>query len=163
MRFIDHAAFFRQLSKHFSVVDYASESDIPTPMITLSDHTLPITDIQVGFGPITTARIFSASMDSTVKVWTMSPITGQSGPYGALIATFAFPSPIQHLAVDPSERYFFAGSRKESGEVYHVRIFRQKEGRFPEAIGSATAGASISVLGEEDSISRMVLTGFVAP
>jgi pre-rRNA-processing protein IPI3 len=115
-------------------------------VITLSDHTLPITDIQVGFGPITTARIFSASVDSTVKVWTTSPITGQSGPSGALIATFAFPSPIQHLAVDPSERYFFAGSRQESGGVYHVRMYQQKEGRFPEAVGSATAGASISVL-----------------
>ena len=129
-------------------------------MITLSDHTLPITDVQVGFGPVTTARIFSASLDGTVKVWTTSPISDQSGPSGALIATFAFPSPIQHLAVDPSERYFFAGSRKESGEVYHVRMYRQKEGRFPEAVGSAT-GASISVLGEEGSTSRVVLAGSV--
>jgi pre-rRNA-processing protein IPI3 len=131
-------------------------------VVTLSDHTLPITDIQVGFGPITTARIFSASMDGTVKVWTTSPITGQNGPAGALIATFAFPSPIQHLAMDPSERYFFAGSRKDSDEVYHVRMYQQKEGRFPEAIGGATAGASISVLGEEDSTSRVVLAGSVA-
>lgn len=100
-------------------------------------------------------------MDSTVKVWTTSPITDQSGPSGALIATFAFPSPIQHLAVDPSERYFFAGSGKESGEVYHVRMYRQKEGRFPQAVGSATAGASISVLEEEGSASRIVLAGSV--
>lgn len=101
-------------------------------------------------------------MDSTVKVWTTSPTTDQSGPFGTLIATFAFPSPIQHLAVDPSERYFFAGSRKESGEVYHVRMYRQKEGRFPEAAGSATAGTSISVLGEEGSTSRIALAGCVA-
>ena len=150
------------LPKLCSIVDYASESDIPTPLITLSDHTLPITDIQVGFGPITTARIFSASMDSTVKVWTMSPIAGQSGPSGALIATFAFPSPIQHLAVDPSERHFFAGSRQENGGVYHVQMYQQKEGRNPETVGSATAGASISILGEEDSTSRKVLAGSVA-
>ena len=91
----------------------------------------------------------------------MSPIAGQSGPSGALIATFAFPSPIQHLAVDPSERHFFAGSRQENGEVYHVQMYRQKEGRYPEAIGSAAAGASISVLGEEGSTSRKVLAGSV--
>src|SRR5260221_9494402 len=150
------------LPKPCSIIDYAPESDVPTPLITLSDHTLPITDIQVGFGPITTARIFSASMDSTVKVWTTSPTTGQSGPSGALIATFAFPSPIQHLAVDPSGRYFFAGSRKESGEVYQVRMYRQKEERFSEAVCITSAGASISVLGDEDSTSRMVLAGSVA-
>jgi hypothetical protein len=100
-------------------------------------------------------------MDSTVKVWAASPITGRSGPSGALIATFAFPSPIQHLAVDPSERYFFAGGRKESGEVYHVRMYRYDEDRFPEAVGSPTAGAPISVLGEEDRTSRVVLAGCV--
>lgn len=93
----------------------------------------------------------------------MAPNAGQSGPSGALIATFAFPSPVQHLAVDSSERHFFSGSRQENGEVYHVRMYRQKEGRFPEAVvGSATAGASISVLGQEDSTSRMVIAGFVA-
>ncbi|KAH9002183.1 WD40 repeat-like protein [Lactarius deliciosus] len=39
----------------------------PTSLCTLSDHTLPITDIACGFGPFPSCRVLSASTDHSVK------------------------------------------------------------------------------------------------
>ncbi|BGP19953.1 hypothetical protein JCM10213_006730 [Rhodosporidiobolus nylandii] len=74
----------------------------PTPFATLSDHTLPITDVCVGIGAFPKCRVMTASMDSTVKVWDIST----SPP--ALLSTFSFPTPINHIAWDTLERFFFA-------------------------------------------------------
>ncbi|GAA5858619.1 hypothetical protein JCM8547_001394 [Rhodosporidiobolus lusitaniae] len=74
----------------------------PTPFATLSDHTLPITDLCVGVGAFPKCRIMTSSLDSTVKVWDIST----SPP--ALLSTFSFPTPISHVAWDPLERFFFA-------------------------------------------------------
>lgn len=46
----------------------ASPMNPPAPFATLSDHTLPVTDICVGLGPFPQCRIMTASLDSTVKV-----------------------------------------------------------------------------------------------
>lgn len=46
----------------------ASPMNPPAPFATLSDHTLPVTDICIGLGPFPQCRILTASLDSTVKV-----------------------------------------------------------------------------------------------
>lgn len=46
----------------------ASPMNPPAPFATLSDHTLPVTDICIGLGPFPQCRIITASLDSTVKV-----------------------------------------------------------------------------------------------
>ncbi|GAA6011507.1 hypothetical protein JCM10207_002643 [Rhodosporidiobolus poonsookiae] len=80
----------------------------PSPFCTLSDHTLPITDICVGVGAFPRCRVLTASIDSTVKVWDIST----SPP--ALLSTFSFPTPISHIAWDPLERFFFAAGPSPS-------------------------------------------------
>ncbi|SCV73015.1 BQ2448_6940 [Microbotryum intermedium] len=80
----------------------ASLRNPPTPFATLSDHTLPITSIAIGLGSFPKCRIMTASLDSTVKIWDISTCPS------ILLATFSFPSPIELLAWDPFERYFFA-------------------------------------------------------
>ncbi|GAA5843175.1 hypothetical protein JCM5353_007091 [Sporobolomyces roseus] len=74
----------------------------PTPFATLSDHTLSITALQVGQGSFPNCRVFTASQDGTVKIWDLSTTPA------SLLSTFQFPAPIQHLSIDPLERYFFA-------------------------------------------------------
>ncbi|GAA5878155.1 hypothetical protein JCM16303_002861 [Sporobolomyces ruberrimus] len=73
----------------------------PTPFTTLSDHTLGITCIRPGLGTFPSSRVFTASKDGTVKIWDLS-----TSP-ASLLTTFQFPAPVQHLAIDPLERFFF--------------------------------------------------------
>ncbi|GAA5907699.1 hypothetical protein JCM6882_008951 [Rhodosporidiobolus microsporus] len=80
----------------------------PTPFATLSDHTLPVTDLAVGVGAFPKCRVITASLDSTVKIWDIST----SPP--SLLSTFSFPTPISHVALDPLERFFFAAGPSPS-------------------------------------------------
>ncbi len=50
------------------VLDNEVQNELPLPHRTLSDHTLPITDIQCGVGALLTCRILTASVDHSVKV-----------------------------------------------------------------------------------------------
>ncbi|KAH9821233.1 WD40-repeat-containing domain protein [Melampsora americana] len=72
-----------------------------SPYVLLSDHTLPISDLHVSHGTFPDIRIFTASLDQTVKIWT--PLY----PSCPLLSTFAVPGPAHHLAVDPLERFIF--------------------------------------------------------
>ncbi|EGG03124.1 uncharacterized protein MELLADRAFT_90461 [Melampsora larici-populina 98AG31] len=71
------------------------------PYVLLSDHTLPISDIHISHGTFPDIRIFTASLDQTIKIWT--PLY----PSCPLLSTFAVPGPAHHLAVDPLERFIF--------------------------------------------------------
>lgn len=75
------------------------------------EHTLPVTDIVVGYGGAN-AIIVSASEDRTCKVWRMS--TGQ------LLRSIIFPSVIDAVALDPGEYVFYAGGR--DGKIYIVAL-----------------------------------------
>ncbi|GAA5839005.1 hypothetical protein JCM11251_007851 [Rhodosporidiobolus azoricus] len=80
----------------------------PTPFATLSDHTLPITDLAIGVGAFPKCRVITASLDSTVKIWDISTAPP------SLLSTFTFPTPISHVALDPLERFFFAAGPSPS-------------------------------------------------
>ncbi|CAH7686694.1 WD40-repeat-containing domain protein [Phakopsora pachyrhizi] len=71
------------------------------PYSTFSDHTLPISDVQITPGLFPDIRIFTASLDRTVKIW--SPLFATS----PLLSTFTVPGPAHYLAVDPLERFIF--------------------------------------------------------
>jgi pre-rRNA-processing protein IPI3 len=48
-----------------------SETEVdarPSPLYSWSDHTLPVTDVSIGSGNLCTARVYTASLDFTVKV-----------------------------------------------------------------------------------------------
>lgn len=70
-----------------------------TPYSIFSDHTLPICDVFISKGSFPDLRIFTASLDQTIKVW--SPLYSTS----PLLSTFAVPGPAHHLVVDPLERF----------------------------------------------------------
>lgn len=79
----------------------------PTPFTNLSDHTLGINQIVTGqLGVFPNVRIFTASKDGTVKIWDLSTTTSGSGS-ASLLTSFQFDGPVQHLVVDPLERFFF--------------------------------------------------------
>lgn len=57
---------------HVWLIGQLLEHDVdqgrPAPLFSWSDHTLPVTDIAVGMGTMSTARVYTSSNDSTVKV-----------------------------------------------------------------------------------------------
>lgn len=52
----------------FRLVDDTVQNELPTPYYSLSDHTLPVTDIAVGVGRFPKCRILTSSLDHSVKV-----------------------------------------------------------------------------------------------
>ncbi|KAI7947224.1 hypothetical protein MJO28_009132, partial [Puccinia striiformis f. sp. tritici] len=83
-----------------TLVDEAFDSNLShTPYSIFSDHTLPISDLFISRGCFPDLRIFTASLDKTIKIW--SPLY----PSAPLLSTFAVPGPAHHLTVDPLERF----------------------------------------------------------
>ncbi|OCB86366.1 pre-rRNA-processing protein IPI3 [Sanghuangporus baumii] len=120
------------------------QHETPTPYWSLSDHTLPITDINCGIGPFPCCRILTASIDHSVKLWDLSS--------RILLTTFLFPSPIHSLAFEIAERTFFAASSEgrtpgSGGFVYQVKLFRRRDvqGGRPgvDALGGGGVGEAI--------------------
>lgn len=59
-----------------SLVSNDLQKEIPTAYCNLSDHTLPITDIQIGLGSFPNeCRVLTSSVDHTVKVSPLSDLT----------------------------------------------------------------------------------------
>lgn len=102
-----------------SLVDNSLDSLVPTPYASLSDHTLAITDLVVGRGAFPECRVWTSSVDGTVKQWSLNPPT--------LLTTYNLPPiPSQtptSIAVDPLERFFHVGTT--AGEIYHVRMIKR--------------------------------------
>jgi pre-rRNA-processing protein IPI3 len=93
------------------------------------------------------------------KVWSLSP------PFD-LLTTFQLPdgSLPTCLAVDTSERFFYAGT--STGTVHHFTLFRYREGsdRVTESIGGAGQGsasikADLSVISHKYVTSALLLFG----
>lgn len=147
------------------LVDNESSNTIPSPYTVLSDHTLTITDLQVGKGKSVDCRVWSTSLDGTVKVWALNP--------PCLLTSFTLPvSQIPTcLAVDPLERYFYVGS--STGAVHKVQLYRRRRemgmaGRSEEgeeesaadhslgeqvvAVGGAGLGGESVKIGENEEV-----------
>ena len=50
------------------LLDEDLQTEVPTPYCSFSEHTLPVTDVLCGIGAFTTCRIFTSSIDHSVKV-----------------------------------------------------------------------------------------------
>ncbi|KXN86545.1 Pre-rRNA-processing protein IPI3 [Leucoagaricus sp. SymC.cos] len=125
------------------LLDNEGQNDLPVPHCTLSDHTLPITDIQCGVGASLTCRILTASVDHSVKLWDLSS--------GTLLTTFQFPRVITHLAWDVTERVFFAAT--PDGSIHRVNLFRKSTNAAGDLIDEAVGGggtSNIIRIGEEN-------------
>ena len=117
------------------LVDNDLQNELATPYCTLSDHTLPITDIVCSFGTFPTNRILTSSLDHSVKVWDLSTQT--------LLSTFQFPKVITTIVWDMTERMFFAAS--VDGSIHQVNLFSQREDRFAAAVGGRGAADPIRI------------------
>lgn len=96
-----------------------ADNDSPEPLATWSEHTLPISDVVIGLGSYASCRVFTASLDSTVKIWELATNT--------LLTTFVFPAAITCLAIDPVERHIYAGSK--DGTIYQTDLYTKREGK----------------------------------
>lgn len=110
----------------------------PAPLFSWSDHTLPVTDIAVGHGSMTTARVYTASLDSTVKVWDLAT--------GELLTSFLFPKPVSAVAIDPAETKLFAACEHS---IYPVELYRRRHdttyGDTIEAVGGMAKVEAVGI------------------
>ncbi|PSR76142.1 hypothetical protein PHLCEN_2v8640 [Hermanssonia centrifuga] len=138
------------------LLDNATQNDLPIPLFTLSDHTLPVTDIACGVGLFPKCRVLTASLDHSVKAWDLSS--------GTLLTTFQFPRPISSLAWDVTERVFFAAS--PDGAIHQVNLFKQSDdklSRVMEAVGGAGSIGIIRITDEDQQAAKMRLISVGQP
>jgi len=116
----------------WSLCDVAScdSVSIPEAYMEWSNHSLPITSLTV----TTSGRIVSSSLDRTCKVWDI--------PTKRLEMSFLFPSFIQHVIVDPSERFLFAAAG--DCNIYKVDLIEQ--GHQSSALGSSSISMGVASL-----------------
>ncbi|KAJ3517759.1 hypothetical protein NLJ89_g314 [Agrocybe chaxingu] len=115
------------------------------PYCTLSDHTLPITDIACGVGNFPECRLLTSSVDHSVKLWDLSS--------KSLLTTFQFPQSISHLAWDVMERLFFAASA--DGSIYQMNLFRERASKLGATVTEAVGGGGVTdIIRVEDDASR---------
>lgn len=143
------------------IVDYESGTQVPTPLQPFTDHTLPITSLHIGVGTLITSRIFSSSLDGTVKVWCIDAHTQSEtpDPTFTLLATFSLPHPVGEIAVDPLERFLFAASAGQGGEIWHVKLFTEKAEKAPtRSLLNGNIGETLT-----PSPDKPIVAGYVLP
>ncbi|KAG1714664.1 Iduronate 2-sulfatase [Nymphon striatum] len=95
------------------------------PLYSWSQHSLPVTDIFVGIGSSTHARVATVSLDQTLKIFDLG--TGQ------LLLCIVFNDDLYSVSMDPCEYYVFVGSG--SGRIFKFDLFnppRAVEHHFKE-------------------------------
>ncbi|XP_029684023.1 WD repeat-containing protein 18 isoform X2 [Takifugu rubripes] len=86
----------------------------PEPRHVLSRHSLPITDLHCGMMGVQ-ARVVTASLDQTVKVWELSS--------GELLLSILFDVEIMSVTSDPCEYFLFCGG--SDGNIFQVSLCSQ--------------------------------------
>ncbi|KAF8817499.1 pre-rRNA-processing protein IPI3 [Phlegmacium glaucopus] len=127
------------------LLDEEAQNDHVAPFFSMSDHTLPITDITCGIGIFPDCRVLTSSIDHSVKLWDLSS--------RSLLTTFHFPQPISYLAWDVTERLFFAASA--DGSIHQTNLFRERASKLGGIITEAVGGAGVGdVIRVDDDESR---------
>ncbi|GAA6226289.1 WD repeat-containing protein 18 [Lates japonicus] len=93
-------------------------SHTPEPRHILSRHSLPITDLHCGLMGAQ-ARVATASLDQTVKVWELSS--------GELLLSVLFDVEIMSVTFDPCEYFLFCGG--SDGNIFQVSLCSQSISR----------------------------------
>ncbi|XP_034035190.1 WD repeat-containing protein 18 [Thalassophryne amazonica] len=86
----------------------------PEPCHILSRHSLPITDLHCGLMGAQ-ARIATASLDQTVKLWELSS--------GEMLLSVLFDVEIMSVTLDPCEYFLFCGG--SDGNIFQVSLCSQ--------------------------------------
>jgi WD40 repeat protein len=79
--------------------------------VSLSGHSLAVTDLYIGYTVPPNARIYSCSLDKTVKIW----------DFKMLLASIIFPSALTCLCVNVAETSIFAGS--SDSVIYSIDLY----------------------------------------
>lgn len=117
----------------------------PTPYCTLADHNLAITDLHISSGRFPhQITILSSSSDASVKLWDLRT--------RSLLSSFVFEQPMHRVALDCTERFFFAATSPSSSHnlVYRIDLFRKRDAssRLVET-KTSTTGTQFDFVSEE--------------
>ncbi|CEG40362.1 WD40 repeat protein [Plasmopara halstedii] len=100
------------------LVDLLDEPDIVssfqqgvTPIVSFTDHVLPITSLHVGLGDVN-ARIYTSSLDRTCKIWSLHS--------SQCLFSVSCPSYVNTCIADPMEQRLFMGCG--NGEIYTLDL-----------------------------------------
>ncbi|KJE97530.1 hypothetical protein CAOG_07371 [Capsaspora owczarzaki ATCC 30864] len=104
-----------------------------TPVHSLADHSLPISDIHMGVDGFN-CRFATASMDRTCKLWELAS--------GILLCSFVFPTSISSVLVDPAELLLIAGGA--DGHIYPINIHEQSMSTVAQQHQQQRHGASFA-------------------
>ncbi|KAI9226414.1 MAG: WD40-repeat-containing domain protein, partial [Piptocephalis tieghemiana] len=113
----------------------SSSSSAPKPLHTWTDHSLPVMALSLSSGPHTHARVFTCSLDQTVKVWSIST--------GLLLGSLLFPMPLHTLALAPTELAVYVAGPRRPGEVLRADLHRlRSHPQYPSVMRSIMQGKS---------------------
>jgi pre-rRNA-processing protein IPI3 len=127
----------------------SSLSNEITPKLTLSDHTLAITDIRIGMGSSKQCYVYTSALDHTVKIWKLNQ--------GKLIGTLIFPSPVNCLSVDVLERKLSVGCQNNS--IYSIELYKPCQGQSLLGFDSIFNEADLISVASMDPMLFSVLLG----
>ncbi|TDH69553.1 hypothetical protein CCR75_005024 [Bremia lactucae] len=82
-----------------------------TPVVSFTDHVLPITSVHVGLGGVN-ARIFTSSLDRMCKIWSLNS--------SQCLFSVSCPSYVTTCIADPMEQRLFMGCG--NGQIYTVDL-----------------------------------------
>lgn len=115
----------------FKTVDLISTNSEETvkPLLTVNDHTLPVTDFSITRGLVNDINLITVSKDCTLRLYNI--MTKQ------LINTMVFLSPLNSIVTDPSYRNFYVASGEK---IQIIPMFKlnnlnlERVGKFGEII-----------------------------
>ncbi|ODQ64091.1 WD40 repeat-like protein [Nadsonia fulvescens var. elongata DSM 6958] len=108
----------------------SGNQDEVTPAWSASEHTLAVTGLEIGYGGTSggDARVYSCSLDQTVRVW--------DAAVGTLLSTFILSDKPSALSVDPAERMIYVGQLLGGVRIIPLYETNKFSGSL-EAVGGA--------------------------
>lgn len=99
----------------FAIISSSDQEDnMIRPQIEWTDHSLEITSMQIGYGKWNECRVFTTSLDQTLRCWDVAS--------NQLLTTYVLPDKIASLTVDPLERVVYVGLN--NGDIEMVSMFQ---------------------------------------
>jgi len=113
-----------------------------TPRHTWTGHALPVTGIHVGHGPAHSARVVSASLDMTVKIYSMTT--------GDMLLSVSLTTPVTSIVMDNAETGVWVGDK--AGDIHRVCLLSPPR---DVSVTSDSQGVTSLSRGHEDSVTHL--------
>ena len=115
------------------------------PRYTWTDHALPVTAVRTGHGAANVGRVVTASLDMTVKVYSLTR--------GQLLLSVSLTSPVTSLALDNMETTVWAGC--QSGLVCRLSLLSPPR---DVTVSSESLQSSSSLSGHSGPVTHLALS-----